>query len=250
MKVKYANAWKILLWVSVVYILSFLCYVPTWLVQHGIAINNGLLFFKYLFVCIPAITSILFLIFEHKLKGYLAHMFSGKTDVRHVLIWVIFMAAGIFVSYAYWFTTKDDVFQNTYSSTASLLISCIYLYITALAEETAWRGFLLERVSCKKKGICSILLVGMIWTVWHMPMWIIRNSLDIQHIIPLCIWTLLVSVVLGIIHYQCENILFTALLHATFNICYLAPIQYNIAVVAIAAAAGALFIKKKSRDFR
>ena len=45
---------KLTLWVSAVYVLSFICYVPTLLEQNGIIIPNGLLYLKYLYVCIPA----------------------------------------------------------------------------------------------------------------------------------------------------------------------------------------------------
>ena len=77
-----------------------------------------------------------------------------------------------------------------------------------------------------------------------MPMWIIRNSLGMEQIACLCIWTLLVSVVLGITYYQCKNILLIAILHATFNTCYLAPMQFNIVLLAIVLSVGTLLYKK------
>lgn len=248
MRIKYTNKSKILLWISIVYVLSFICYVPVLLEQHGIVIINGLLLLKYLFVCIPAITAAWLLICEHNIKTYCVQMFSGKITVKHLLMWTIFMAAGLLVSCCYSLITGADVFRNTYSSVTTLLTSCVYLFITGFIEEIAWRGFLLERVSFKKKSICNIIFVGIVWTVWHMPMWIIRNSLGIEQIIYLCIWTILVSFVLGITYYQCRNVLVIAILHATFNISYLAPIQYNIAFLAIVIAVGTLFIKKKHKE--
>ena len=53
----YKNKLKLTLWVSVVYVLSVICYVPTLLEQNGIIIPNGLLYLKYLYVCIPTRTS-------------------------------------------------------------------------------------------------------------------------------------------------------------------------------------------------
>lgn len=155
------------------------------------------------------------------------------------------MAIGIFDSYCYSFIVKTDVFKNEYLTVISLLTSCIYLLITVFVEEIAWRGFLLERLPFKK--IKSVLFVGAVWTVWHIPMWIIRNSLGIEQIICLCIWTLLISVVLGITYYQCRNILLITIMHATFNICYLAPIQYNIVVLAIIIFVGTLLYKKSDK---
>ena len=157
------------------------------------------------------------------------------------------MAVGIFGSYCYSFIVKTDVFKNIYLTEISLLSSCIYLLITAFIEEIAWRGFLLERLPFKK--VQSVLFAGVVWAVWHIPMWIIRNSLGMEQIVCLCIWTLLVSVVLGITYYQCRNILLIAIMHATFNICYLAPIQYNIVVLATIIFVGTLLYKKSDKKF-
>jgi len=244
---RYTNRLKLTLWVSAVYILSFICYVPTLLEQNGIIIPNGLLYLKYLYVCIPAMAAVFLLICEQNIKVYFTRMFSGKITIKYILIGVICIAAGIFESYCYSFIVKTDVFKNIYLTAASLLTSCIYLLITAFVEEIAWRGFLLERLPFKK--IKSVLFVGAVWAVWHIPMWIIRNSLSMEHIVCFCIWTLLVSVVLGITYYQCRNILLIAIMHAAFNICYLAPIQYNIVVLATIIFVGTLLYKKSGEKF-
>ncbi len=236
------NKLKITLWVSIVYVLSFICYVPALLEQNGIIIPNILLYLKYLYVCIPAIVTIVLLICEQNAKVYFVQMLSGKITIKYVVIWAICMGAGILGSYCYSFIVGADVFKSIYSTITYLLASCIYLLITAFVEEIAWRGFLLERLPFQKK-IKSVTFVGAVWAVWHLPMWIIRNLLGIDQIVSLCIWTLLVSVVLGITYYQCRNILLISVLHATFNICYLAPIQYNIVVLVIVISVSALLFK-------
>ena len=221
----YTNKLKITVWVFAVYILSFICYVPVWLNQNGMIIPNILLSLKYLYVCIPSIAAVFLLICEQNVKLYFAQMFSGKITAKHVLIWAVCLAAGILGSYSYSLITGVNV--NIYSSSASLLASCI------------------ERSPFKKK-IVSVLFVGAVWAVWHMPMWIIRNSLGFEPIVWLCIWTVIVSVGLGMTYYQCRNILLTAILHATLNICYLAPMPYNIVILAMVMSAGTLFHKKLS----
>ena len=237
------NKLKITLWVSAVYVLSFICYVPALLEQNGIIIPNIVLYLKYLYVCIPAIVTIFLLICEQNVKVLFSHMLSGKITVKYILIWAICLGVGILSSYCYSFIVGADVFKSIYLTVTSLVSSCIYLLITAIVEEIAWRGFLLERLSFQKR-ISSVIFVGVVWAVWHMPMWIIRNSLGIEQIVCLCIWTLLVSVVLGMTYYRCRNILLIAILHATFNICYLAPMQYNIVVLAIVISVCTLFYKK------
>jgi len=239
MRVQTTNKLKLLLWVSAVYVLSFICYVPALLEQNGVILPNGLLLLKYLYVCIPAIAAIFLRVCEQNIKVYFTQMFSGKMTIIYILIWGICVVAGILSSYCYSLITGVDIFKNLTITT--LLTNCIYLLITAFVEEIAWRGFLLERLSFRKK-FCSVIFVGIVWAVWHMPMWIIRNSLDIEQVVYLCIWTLLISIVLGITYYQCRNILLIAILHATFNVCYLAPMQYNIVVLAIVISIGTLFI--------
>lgn len=247
MKAGHTNNLKIFLWISAVYVLSFLCYLPTLLEQHGIVLPSGLFLLKYFFVCVPAMAAVCLFIFEHNLKKSFAQMFSGKITIRCVLTWAVFTVAGILISYCYSHLMRVEVFQNTYSSITSLLAACIYLFITAFVEEIAWRGFLLERVSARK-GIYGILIAGTIWAIWHMPMWVIRNALGLEEIVCLCIWTLFVSVVLGATYYRCKNILLIAALHASFNLCYLAPIQYNIAALAIITGIGTLLIKNKHTE--
>ena len=246
METKQTNKLKVLLWIFIVYVLSFICYVPVLFERYGIVVSNGLLLLKYLFVCVPAMTTILLSVCEHTFQTYLLRMFSEKIAVKYIMAWVVFAITGILTSFCYSLFVRVDVFQNTYPSMITLLTSCIYLFLTAFVEEAAWRCFLLERVSLQKKSICNILLTGVIWTVWHMPMWIIRNSMGIEQIAYFCIWTLFVSVVLGAAYYRCRNVLLVAMLHAAFNVCYLAPVKYNIVVLAILIAAGTLFTRKSN----
>ena len=75
---EYTNKLKLTLWVSAVYVLSFICYVPALLEQNGIIIPNGLLYLKYLYVCIPAMAAIFLLVCGQNIKVYLRGCFQGK----------------------------------------------------------------------------------------------------------------------------------------------------------------------------
>ncbi|MCI9468140.1 MAG: CPBP family intramembrane metalloprotease [Oscillospiraceae bacterium] len=240
----YQNKLKILFWILAVYVLSFICYVPTLLDRHGVIFPHEFLLLKYLFVCIPAMTTIALSIYEHSFQECFARMFSGKITIRHILNWIAVLIVGIAANHCYSYIAGVSVYQNAYVSFTAFFMSCVYLLMTAFLEELAWRGFLLERLPFKKK-IHRILFVGVIWAMWHMPMWVIRNSLGMEQIGFLCVWTLLISIVLGETYDRCRNVLLTSVLHATFNACYLAPIQYNIPVLAILIGACALFGKNR-----
>lgn len=242
------NKLNISLWILVVYFLSFICYLPLLLERRGLSAAADFLFLRYFFVCIPAVAAAFLLIFERNLKTFAVRMFSQKITIKQLFMWVLFLAAGILTSGCYSLITGLNIFQNTYPSIASLFAGFVYLFITGLVEEVAWRGFLLERISSPKKNLYHIIFVGIIWTIWHMPMWIIRNSLGFEEITYLCIWTLLVSIILGTAYYQCKNILFIALLHATFNTSYIAPVPYNTIILAIIIAASALTGRRRMQN--
>ena len=70
-------------------------------------------------------------------------------------------------------------------------------------------------------------ITGVIWALWHITMWTIRNSLGLEEIIPLFIWAVLLSLILGMTWFRFENLLSVSLLHMIFNICFLAPAKYN-----------------------
>lgn len=52
----------------------------------------------------------------------------------------------------------------------SLIISIIS---GALGEELGWRGFLLPRIQERFNATTSSLIVGVIWALWHIPLWML-----------------------------------------------------------------------------
>lgn len=221
---------KTVLWLSAVYVFSFICYLPMMLKQSGVVIPDVLLYLKYGFVFVPALVSVIFLMKEHNLKKCFKVQFK-KFSLSEIIICSCTALTGALTAYFYSILKNDDIFNNTYSSLLSLIISCMYLFATALIEETAWRGFLFNRLS-KRGGCLKIsVFVGIAWAVWHIPMWSIRNMLSFQEIIPLFIWAVLISVVLGLVYRKFGNILSAAVLHMTFNVCFLAPMKYNNVII-------------------
>ncbi len=245
MKRKDTGRGMLLLWTASVYALSFLCYLPMLAQRMGMALPGGAVNLKYLFVCVPAVVSVLFSLRERRLRAYFAGMFSGRPGGREFSAGLAIAAAGLLVSWGYEARTGVPVFENAYPSVAALLAGCLYLLATGLVEEMAWRGFLLERLP--QKGIKGAALAGLVWAAWHIPMWTIRNGLGLRDIPFLCVWTVLVAIVLGTAYYRSGSILTAAVLHMLFNTCCLAPVQYNIPVLAVIILGGAWVGKKNRR---
>lgn len=51
---------------------------------------------------------------------------------------------------------------------SSLLLSIV---TGAMGEELGWRGFLLARLQQRFNALTSSLIVGLIWALWHLPLW-------------------------------------------------------------------------------
>jgi len=59
----------------------------------------------------------------------------------------------------------------------------VYLYIfifTALGEEIGWRSFALPKLQKIFTPFATSLILGLIWAVWHLPLFWIANTIQNQ----------------------------------------------------------------------
>ena len=220
---------EVLLWTALVLMLSYLCYLPMLLEKNGIHISQVGLSARYLFVTIPSVVSILFSLKNSYLKRWFLALFAEKVKCQAIFSCVILGSVGLSFSLIYCLIVDDkDLFTSSYPTALDVVVSCSYLFVTALIEEIAWRGFLLNKIATAKGKKTALIYVGMIWAIWHIPMWTIRNSLGFREILIYFIWTILISLVLGMLYYRNKSILMVSLAHMIFNTCYIAPVKYNV----------------------
>lgn len=234
-------------WTAAVLALSFLCYLPMLLKNNGIQIPEALIFAKYLFVIVPLAVSVIFLS-GHGLKKWLRGLFSDRISIKPIFFCIAVGIIGLIFSLAYsLFSNDKELFIRNYPNFFSVITSGVYLFATALAEECAWRGFLLNELSDKKGALPALIYTGISWAVWHIPMWTIRNALDLKETAIYFVWTITVSVIIGVFFLSYKNVMTAALLHMLLNMCYIAPVRYNVFPAAgIAAVTIFLFIRKRS----
>lgn len=63
------------------------------------------------------------------------------------------------------------------SSPFSLLPFAVFtLFFGPLPEELGWRGFALERMQARFSALVSSLVLGVVWWLWHLPLFFVRGS--------------------------------------------------------------------------
>ncbi len=222
---------KTALWVFLVWFFSFLCYTPMLLDQLGAPVPAALFSLKYGFLLVPALVTLLF---SAGKPGGLARFARGFRRItrKEAVFCGCAALAGISFTSLCSLVKQIDFFGSAYSSLLSMAGSCVYLFVTALLEEFAWRGWLFQHILAVGGRPAALFFTGAAWAVWHLPMWLIRNSLGLREVAPLFLWAMLLSVVLGLFYEAFGNLISAALLHMLFNTCFLAPTAYqNILVL-------------------
>ena len=99
-----------------------------------------------------------------------------------------------------------------------LLSSCL----SAMGEELGWRGFLypvMERVMGRKK---ALLMGGLIWAVWHMPIMIAglyqANTQLVYGLLTFTVQIVLMSIIMSWLRIKTNSLLPALLIHASHNL--------------------------------
>lgn len=88
--------------------------------------------------------------------------------------------------------------------------------LTGLAEEPGWRGFALPRIQAKFGPLAGILILGVIWQLWHLPNMLMQPG----GLVTFGFFTLATVVngfVLAWVYNSTGSLLLVMLLHATQN---------------------------------
>ena len=106
-------------------------------------------------------------------------------------------------------------------STLSLLgIILFQLFSGPLAEEAGWRGFALPRLQSKYNALKSSLLLGVLWTFWHLPLFFLAGATQLG--IPMPIYLVMVLTITVYMTWLYNNtrgsLIITTLSHFTYNL--------------------------------
>lgn len=85
-------------------------------------------------------------------------------------------------------------------------------------EEIGWRGLLQPELEKKYSHIVAAVSVGIIWAIWHLPLWFIDGThQQTMNFMWFCINTIMLSFFIGSVTYISESIFMAIIAHASVN---------------------------------
>jgi len=72
--------------------------------------------------------------------------------------------------------TWGEAALNLFTNPASIILSILFATLFPFIEELGWRGYLLDRLQDKFSALVSSLILGVLWSLWHLPTFFIRDS--------------------------------------------------------------------------
>jgi len=105
--------------------------------------------------------------------------FWGKQSVRWLLIALFFFPAIKLASSVVTRTLDGQAYQWLEEA---WLVGFIGAFVAntfingGMSEEFGWRGYVLPRLQAKWNALVSSLILGVIWALWHLPLWFIPED--------------------------------------------------------------------------
>jgi len=100
----------------------------------------------------------------------------------------------------------------------ALLISWILFEIITNGEEMGWRGYVLPRLQAKYNALVSSLILGVIWSVWHLPKFFGTGSSEGRSFFWFTVFTVSVAVLYTWLYNNTRgSLLLVTLFHASGN---------------------------------
>lgn len=108
-------------------------------------------------------------------------------------------------------------------------IPIVFVYILALmgplGEEAGWRGFALKRLLMYQTPIKASVILGMIWSIWHLPLFFIvgttQNLLTEFGVLPslfgYSIYTIIISILMTLYYIVSDGNLFGSMVFHTMG---------------------------------
>lgn len=218
----------------VIYIL--VTYLLTWILW-GVAFQGGGIVFRLIGSLVPSSVGVIFIGKKNNLgKNDLLTQLIKKIPWYMVAFIMCYTFLSLYIPYLMVhilqgnsgeFIIRENVsgFQVSNPLIAIVYFVAILFVGGPLGEELGWRGYLLPQLEEFVSPIVASIIIGIVWSFWHLPMFIFHiNGYDLPLILYL-LQTIHISFIFTWVYYRSRrSILSVILLHTMDNfvnsICY------------------------------
>lgn len=211
-------------------------YVVFWLgilLLGGIyLLTNSDLFMDFAIVFLSWTPTFVLLIMFKKLipnttrKNFIKEAFSQKINFKIIIITAIGFIFSIIFTYLLMVNNSDVLSLKSANLSLGFVITetLVCILSGATGEELGWRGYLQKHFEDKNNGnvIKSALQVGLIWCLWHIPLWFMSAASSLtfllNYILTFIISNICLSVIMAICFKYCRNLFVPMWIHFLANI--------------------------------
>lgn len=152
-----------------------------------------------------------------------------KCSISYVLLGVLIPLIYLLIPYMIYWKTHPDGFGYTGVALSVILKDCLPMMIigilpnviSAMGEEIGWRGFLLPAVSERIDLNKALIVTGLFWACWHLPLLAFGDYMEgapAWYKLPAFVLCILpVGIVAGYLAYNSRSVWPAAFLHAAHN---------------------------------
>ncbi|MGH4052575.1 MAG: lysostaphin resistance A-like protein [Clostridium sp.] len=146
-------------------------------------------------------------------RSFVKFVFGSKINIKS---WLIFGLYFIWRFFMIWFAfeIKKPI------SMLNLFINLPLIIPLGGLEELGWRGILQPKLEKVFNYLPSVLIVGVIWSIWHLPLWLMKGT--VQSGFPFVLYLLsgmVLTVSYTTLYKYTKNIFLCVISHAWFNDC-------------------------------
>ena len=135
--------------------------------------------------------------------------------------WLTILAAVIVETIVFFICSEGLLPSIPRSPIAAVVVFIIFIQAALLYggnEELGWRGTMLPILEKKVSAPLATLIVGIVWVIWHIPLWFIEgNSHQSMSFIWFAVLGLALSYWLSMVYDATRAVMFCMILHGWTN---------------------------------
>lgn len=116
--------------------------------------------------------------------------------------------------------TQSDYAAGIFGRVVSILVIPAGFFLTIpayIGEEYGWRGYLQGIMQRKFGKRCGVVLLGIVWELWHIPLWFTVYNLKVWEQPIRMLMAISLAIFIGYVYMKTQNIWLCAWAHYIYN---------------------------------